>query len=594
MPTRRTPLITTALLLTTVWLTEIPATAEAQLPESEPVWYGIMDAGGREFRFAIEESKESDGSVLHELVSFDEGSQKFRLDEFQLDDDQMKFSLKRTKAEYEGQRGANGDVVGKWKQSGTDFDLNFRRQPEIKHEEPAEVWTGAIHPLFQKLELQIRVYKRDGGKDKILFDSITQKAGGFKATRSIDAEKWIIDVPSIAGKFAGIASADGAEVSGKWTQGGLNLELQLKKAARAVTNDDTVVRRPQNPVPPFPYSEESVSFGNLIDDVTLAGTLTVPQGDGPFPAAILISGSGPQDRDESLMDHKPFWVIADYLTRHGTAVLRYDDRGVAQSTGNFATATTEDAARDAEAALDFLRRHQKIRPDSIGFVGHSEGGIIAPLIAERRADTAFIVLLAGTGVNGKEILLSQGQLIIKAEGVDSPEQLELQRDVQMALIALVLDHEPGELAITDEQVMELLKSVRATVPESALPNDALEEILRAGLKRIQAPWFKFFLTHEPASVLEKVTCPVLALNGEKDVQVDPKLNLPTIRKALENGGNKHFEIVEYPNLNHLFQTCETGGLSEYQKIEETIAPIVLDKVSTWIQDVVAKNDAPEN
>ncbi len=571
--------------------TAAPAAQPDEKPDVKgPVWYGVMDAGPREFRFAIEQSKAEDGTTVHDLVSFDEGSQKFRLDDFQLDEKKLSFKLKISKAEYEGQRRQPNEVAGKWKQAGIEFDLVFRQQETLKQEKPDEVWTGAIHPLFQKLNLQVRVYQREGGSDKVLFDSLSQKSGGFKATRKIEGKQWTLDVASVAGKFVGTLNDEGTEVVGKWSQGALKLDLTLKKVQDAVTNDGSVLRRPQNPKPPFPYSVESVTFENQADQVKLAGTLTIPEGAGPFPAAILITGSGPQDRDESLLDHKPFWVIADYLSRKGIAVLRYDDRGVGGSTGDPALATSEDFSRDAEAAFDFLKGNPKVKPNSIGFIGHSEGGIIAPLIASRRSDTAFIVLLAGTGVNGREILLSQGQLIIKAEGAGDADTLELQRIVQTALINLVLKDDPVQSDATDEQIKNLLTEIREKLPASSLTDATMEESVRAGLKTLQAPWFQFFLTHEPGTVLSKVTCPVLALNGQKDVQVDPQVNLPAIRRALEEGMNKNFEVLELPDLNHLFQTSKTGGISEYQKIEETIAPVALDKISSWILKVVQQAD----
>lgn len=329
-----------------------------------------------------------------------------------------------------------------------------------------------------------------------------------------------------------------------------------------------------------------MSFRSLSDEVTLAGTLTLPKAVVPCAAAILISGSGPQDRDESLLDHKPFAVIADHLARHGIAVLRYDDRGTAASTGDFATATSDDFAKDVEAAFAFLLTDKRIDPRRIGLIGHSEGGIIAPMVASRRKDVAFAVLLAGTGVNGREILLSQGQLILKAEGVADEAALKVQKETQTTLIEAALSAATNDSS--EAQSKATLEKLLALLPPEAQQDDGMKQTLAAGIATLKTPWFRYFLTFEPGTVLERVKCPVLALNGEKDVQVDPKLNLPAIRAALEKGGNSHFEIVELPSLNHLFQTCTTGGVSEYHLIEETMSPLALSKMTEWIQQVTGK------
>ncbi|MCP4505294.1 MAG: alpha/beta fold hydrolase, partial [Fuerstiella sp.] len=322
------------------------------------------------------------------------------------------------------------------------------------------------------------------------------------------------------------------------------------------------------------------TFTNETDDVRLAGTLTVPKTTAPCPAAILISGSGPQDRDESLLDHKPFLIIADHLSRHGIAVLRFDDRGTGASTGAFRTATSEDFSRDAEAAFEYLSSDPRVNERATGLIGHSEGGIIAPMVAGRRTDVAFAILLAGPGVNGREILLSQGQLILKAQGVTDETALKAQRDTQVALIDTV-DNAPAD-ATHDELVKSAMLILADVLPAEALQEKTLKSTVSAGIERLNSQWCRFFLTHQPGPVLEKLKCPVLALNGEKDVQVDPRLNLPAIREALTKGGNTRFETVELPSLNHLFQTCSTGAVSEYQTIEETVSPMTLKKITDWI------------
>jgi hypothetical protein len=298
--------------------------------------------------------------------------------------------------------------------------------------------------------------------------------------------------------------------------------------------------------------------------VTLAGTLTLPAGKGPHPAVVLITGSGPQDRDETLMGHKPFLVLADHLSRRGVAVLRYDDRGIGKSKGNFSIATTADFAQDAEGALEYLKRRAEIRAKQVGLAGHSEGGIIAPMVAARRQDVAFVVLLAGTAVPGSAVILEQGHAMAKAAGA-SEEKLRDARVKHMAFEKVMA--ESGDAA-------ELEKKLRAVFGGGAGVD--------AQIRQVTSPWFRYFFTYDPAPALGKVKCPVLALNGEKDLQVLPDQNLPVMKAALEKGGNKDVTIVRLPGLNHLFQAAKTGAVSEYAQIEETMNPAALDAVSGWI------------
>ena len=344
-------------------------------------------------------------------------------------------------------------------------------------------------------------------------------------------------------------------------------------------------RRPQTPKPPFPYDTREATFRNINDGVELAGTLTLPRGPGPWPAVVLVSGSGQQDRDETLMDHKSFLVLADVLSRAGIAVLRYDDRGVGGSGGDPTKGTSVDFARDAEAGIDWLQKQPGIDPARIGIVGHSEGGLIAALLAERRTDLAGIVMLAGTGVDGGRILVSQGELVLKSEGLGDADQIRRSRIMQEAMIDAVRgSDESTDPAALSAQAGTRIRADLADEIEKA--DDAAKAQLDAavadGLRRLSAPWFRFFIGHDPATTLAKVTCPVLAVIGEKDVQVDPGLNLPAIRQALAAGRNADATIEELPGLNHLFQTCTTGTVSEYDRIEETFAPVAIATVRDWL------------
>ena len=566
----------------------IPAPGVADENSTGDLWYGTMDVGMRLFRFRVEPVPEATDSSSQQLVSLDEGGQIFRLDDFRLDDAELRFGLKLTKATYSGRITDGGKTsTGSWKQSGQEFDLILHRVAVAPADRPDEIWTGTMNALFQKLAMRFRVYHAEDGTENFYFDSVSQKSGGFKAMRTTKGDQWTINVASIGGAFEGVLNAEKTEVTGKWTQGGATLDLVLTRDESLSVEPVKAPVRPQTPMAPFPYLVEGVLIGNESDGVQLAGTLTVPRTNHPCPAVVLISGSGPQDRDETLLDHKPFWVIADHLSRHGIAVLRFDDRGTGASTGDFSAATSENFANDVEAAFEYLTRDTRIAKNSVGLLGHSEGGMIAPMVAARRNDVAFAILLAGTGVNGKEILLSQGQLILQAEGVTDENLLNTQRVTQLALIDTVL--EAAADATQDELTAAAIKRLTESLPKESLPEDNLTETVSAGIQRMHSPWFRFFLTYEPATILQRVKCPVLALNGEKDVQVDPRLNLPAIHAALEKGGNTNFRTVEFPAMNHLFQSCTTGGLSEYQMIEETISLTVLETITDWITEVTTEN-----
>jgi fermentation-respiration switch protein FrsA (DUF1100 family) len=353
-------------------------------------------------------------------------------------------------------------------------------------------------------------------------------------------------------------------IDGTFTQGGRPLPLLLK---RVKDQAELETRHPQNTVKPYPYREEDVTYANKAAGNTLAGTLTVPPGKGPFPAVLLISGSGPNDRDETVFGHKPFLILADFLTRKGIVVLRADKRGIGKSTGDLANATTADFATDAEAGVAYLKSRPEADPRRIGLIGHSEGGTIAPMVAAGDPGVRFIVLMAGPGVPGDQSIVEQGRLLEEAAGA-TREKAAQDADKQRELFALVEKEKDG--AILDK---ELRANLAGRVPDAQMD---------AAIQQLTSPWMRYTLTYDPATALRKVACPVLALNGEKDLQVSSAQNLPAIRKALEEGGNKHAEIDELPGLNHLFQTAKTGSPTEYAQNEETIAPVALDKIAGWI------------
>ncbi len=328
--------------------------------------------------------------------------------------------------------------------------------------------------------------------------------------------------------------------------------------------------RPQEPKRPFPYLEEDVSYSNpAASGVTLAGTFTKPKTGGPFAAVLLITGPGPQDRDETMSGHKPFLVLSDYLTRRGIAVLRVDDRGTAKSTGNFAKATTEDFATDAEAGVHYLAGRSDVDQQHIGLIGHGEGAIVAPMVAVKTPLVSFLVLLAGTAVPGEQVLLLQTERSEKAAGLPE-EQIKADKKIGTMLYDLVKQ---------GRSEAELHRAL-FTVHENERP---FLEVWQKQLHRLEAPWLRFFLSYDPAPTLEKVKCPVLALDGDKDLQVIPDQNVPAIKAAFARGGNQDATVEVLPGLNYMFQKATTGLGWEYEAIPETMSPAALDTIGAWIQ-----------
>jgi pimeloyl-ACP methyl ester carboxylesterase len=384
-----------------------------------------------------------------------------------------------------------------------------------------------------------------------------------------------LELKKIQGAFEGKANKDYSEIEGKWQQSGQSFPLTMKRVDKL-----TEVKRPQEPKKPYPYAEEEASYENPRAGVRLAGTLTLPKGDGPFPAVLLIAGSGPHSRNEEVFGHKVFLVLTDYLTRRGIAVLRSDKRGVGKSTGKYDLATTADFADDVLAGVEYLKGRKEVNPRQIGLIGHSEGGLVAPMAASRSPDVAFIVLMAGTGINGVEILYRQTADILKVMGADE-KGLSQQRKILERMFAVLKQEK--DLAAAEKKIRQVLAEEFAGFTEEEKKKaESQKAIIEGQIKVLLSPWMRYFLTYDPKAALMQVHCPVLALNGEKDLQVAAKVNLPAIEDALRAGGNRHYTIKELPNLNHLFQTSKTGAISEYGQIEETIAPVALQLMADWI------------
>ncbi len=436
-------------------------------------------------------------------------------------------------------------------------------------------WNGVLKVQGIQLRLVFHITQEGKGYSATM-DSPDQGAKGIPVTSTnFDNSILKIEISTLGVQYDGTLDDKNVFV-GTFKQAGQSFPLNLTK--EKVEKEQVI--RPQEPTKPYPYYSENIKIENTQDKIVLAGTLTLPQKDGNFPAVILISGSGPQNRDEEIFGHKPFLVLADYLTKNGIAVLRFDDRGTAESTGDFKTATSLDFARDVEFALKYLLTRKEINKKHIGLIGHSEGGIIAPIIAAKSKDIDFIILLAGTGIRGDKLLLLQQELIGKASGT-SDEDLQKTKVISKGAFDMVLKSNN-----TDSLKIELtnyIKQVIKDIPESEKPTGMSEsDYVKLQVNQLTSPWMNYFIKYDPAIILEKVKSPVLALNGEKDLQVPAKVNLDAIKKALEKGGNKNVTTMELPNLNHLFQESETGAPTEYATIEQTFSPIALAEILNWI------------
>lgn len=437
-------------------------------------------------------------------------------------------------------------------------------------------WEGDLNVGAQELRIVFHLKKGDNNTWTALMDSPDQMAYDLKMDEvTIKNDKEInMSLKAAQAKFVGTLSEDKQSIQGNWIQG-MSFPLELKRSkAKGIA-------RPQEPKAPFPYTIEEVKYENKKAKINLAGTLTIPEGEGKHPVVILISGSGPQDRDESILKHKPFWILADYWTRNGFAVLRFDDRGVGESEGDHSKATSADFATDVEAGVLFLKKHDRINAKKIGLAGHSEGGMIAPIVASKNKDVAFIVLLAGPGVAGNELLLKQGYDIMKQQGIEE-EQLVLTQKISKKIYDAVIKDTKEELGVGD--IVKLVKEDAEKLDDETRKEVGLDEAsLRQSITALQSPWMRYFIRYQPKKYLQKVKCPVLAINGEKDLQVAAKPNLEAIEAALATAKNKNVKIVSLPNLNHLFQTAETGAVEEYVKIEETFSPKAMQLVLDWMK-----------
>jgi pimeloyl-ACP methyl ester carboxylesterase len=444
-------------------------------------------------------------------------------------------------------------------------------QAEVSAQEPARAlsgdWQGSLSTA-PGVSIPLVLHVREAqGRSSATLDSPAQHAIGLPVAsiaRTATEIRFALSAPKA--DFVATLSADGTTLSGTWIQGAASLPLVMTRTAAIAPEP----RRPQTPAPPYPYRSEEVAYDNIAGHAHLAGTLTMPVGKGPFPAVLLITGSGLQDRDETVFGHKPFLVWADTLTRRGIAVLRVDDRQTGGSTGDVRTATSQDFAGDVGAGVAFLRSRREIDPRRIGLMGHSEGAIIAPIVAARDPAIGFIVMLAGSGEPGEALMLHQKRLIETASGL-APAAVRQSGQRMQRLYDAVKD--APDQASADAALRDTWRSFASE--DGGPATDVPPQLLV-----VASPWMRWFIRHDPRPALAAVHCPVLAVGGSKDLQVPADTNLPGIKTALR--ANPDATVVELPGLNHLLQTAQTGLVGEYAQIEETIAPVALATVGDWI------------
>lgn len=441
-------------------------------------------------------------------------------------------------------------------------------------------WSGILKVQGMELTLVFNINETEEGLQASM-DSPDQGAFGIPvSTVTLKDSVLMMEVAPAGIRYEGILRGD--TIQGVFIQAGQEFPLNLSHKPL----EDQQTKRPQEPQAPYPYEAQEVTFRNEEAGISLGGTLTLPRGEGPFPAAILISGSGPQNRDEEVFGHKPFLVLADHLTRQGIAVLRYDDRGIGQSEGDFSQATSYDFAEDAESALNYLLTRKEINAEHIGLVGHSEGGMIAPIVAaERPDDTGFIVLLAAPGVPGRELLLMQQQAIGEASGL-SPEKVKTNRQINEKLFEMMKEEDDNsELRRKMTQHLEQSLTDTSDIP----PGMSREQFIAMQVQQLASPWMITFLNFDPTPVLRQVESPVLAINGSNDLQVPAEENLQAIEQALEEGGNNQVTTRNLEGLNHLFQESQSGLPAEYGTIRQTFSPQAMEVISQWILEQVKRD-----
>lgn len=553
------------------------------------VWSGVLTLPTRaSLEFSIEIGEHPNGELWGTISIPSQGTVDQALDEVSIGGGEISFTWNAVNARFNGRLGGNGEsIIGTLEQAGQKFPFRLNRdeplpkfEGEIAREE--QRWRGLAKLPGLDLEFMVTFTPAPAATGwSAVIDIPLQNIAELpvKRVRFDEEIHFTIQLEAEGAPPPAVFTLKrtGAETAeGTFSQAGSTFLVELSRITDP--NETVELPRPQMPKPPFPYTEREVTYTSPVDGVTLAGTLTIPEGDGPHPAVLMLTGSGPQDRDETIMGHKPFLVIADHLSRRGVAVLRVDDRGVGGSGGDTMQTTAEVNVKDAIAGVEFLKSQPKVDASEIGLIGHSEGAWIAPIAASRSKDVSYLVLLAAPGVSGRELILMQRDAVRAAVGVP-PDQRQREREKHMELLDAI------ERGASDEVIADALRTLaRLERGQASDVEEYAERITQAQTPMVTSVWFRDVLSLDSRPALRTLNIPVLVLTGELDLQVPPDENMPQIRGALDTAGNTKSKLVTMPGLNHLLQRARQGLPGEYVMIQQTISPDVLAMMTEWIQE----------
>jgi pimeloyl-ACP methyl ester carboxylesterase len=446
-------------------------------------------------------------------------------------------------------------------------------------------WSGVLNAGGRKIELVLNIVQNTDKTFQSNWDIPAQKIKGLASSKTeLLNNQLAIEIKMIGGGYAAVLNATGDKMEGTWTQSGMNFPLNMEPFK--VGQVEKMVVKPQTPQAPYSYSVKDFVYEGLDTKLSYGATLTYPTDQVKHPLIILITGSGKQDRDETIFDHKPFAVVADYLTKKGYAVLRVDDRGAGKSTGDFSNSTTADFALDVEEHIRYVKSLPMIDTNKIGLLGHSEGGLIAPMVAARNKSVAFVILLAGPGIPITQLMALQNEMVLKSAGI-SQEAINAYLPLYTNLMKTIIAVDNAKDATA--QSMEIVKAwynrtdknlVKTTTNISSETD--INKFAALMAETLSTKWWKYFASYNPQLALQKIKCPVLAINGSQDIQVPATANLNGIEIALNNAGNKNFTTKKFEGMNHLFQKCTKCTVPEYGELETTMEPEVLVYIHQWM------------
>jgi pimeloyl-ACP methyl ester carboxylesterase len=453
-------------------------------------------------------------------------------------------------------------------------------------------WSGILNAGGRKVEMILNMLPDTNGTFKSSWDIPAQKVKALSSTKT----EWknsslAIEIKWIAAGFTGELSEDGKKITGNWGQAGQQFPLVLEPYVEG--KNIPVVEKPQTPKAPFSYESREFVYQGAKTKLTYGATLTYPKEGGKHPFIVLITGSGAQDRDEAIFDHKPFAVLADFLTKNGFAVMRVDDRGVGKSNGVFQASTTGDFALDVEEHLNFAKQLPEVDSTKMGLLGHSEGGLIAPMVAARNKSVAFVILMAGPGVDIPELMAAQNEMVLKSVGV-STEAIQAYLPLYKGLMKTI--NEASSKSEATSKSTELVQDWFTKTDKTIVKNTTnisseadIKTFVNPFVESLSTKWWKYFISYRPAPALEKLQIPVLAMNGSADIQVPAEANLKGIQAALKKAGNKRLTLKKFDGLNHMFQKCKACTVAEYGDLETTIEPEVLSYLQNWLENEKLSN-----